>query len=586
MRLVWHRWVVVAALAAPVVCALGGCEAGTSALLGDASRPADAAGGAGDGGAASPDGAAVTVPEVIFTDISARSGLPAASTMCLVFRDLDGDGRADLLLAGLDGNGLFGGSLDLWRGRGDGTFTRTPIPVPLNAVSGCRAMDWSGDGVVDLVATGGYGRQRRVAFLEGRGGGVFAEVTREVFADSLAQPAFVGLAPPELVDLDGDRRPDLVLGNFAWPEPGQSRGCLGPCLFSAHDFLCRFDDPVPVRQAPLLYRNVDGRRFERVVAAGLRAEETSVLAAVDWDGDGRAELAAANDFGRNALYRVEGGARFSDLLAGWPDNPENHGMGLAFADFDADGRLDAYVADLGPDRLLFGTADGRAIDRAGPLGIEAATRLHSGWSPLAEDWNGDGRVDLFVANSALAASDDELIRFGAGCNAPPGMGTARTQADFVLVNRLGAGQGFSVQELLHPETRPMALRAGAAAADLDGDGDLDVVSLIETQRASLHLYRNDSPGAAARMLAVRLAGARPGVDLTATLVVALREGREVGRRVLGAGGSLGDSAPELRFGLGDASSVDTLEVRWPTGRRQSVPGPHRAGALVTITEEP
>ena len=359
-----------------------GCDGGRIALGGapllDGSIPPGVdGGGPGPGGAADASVPRVA-PPVILTDATRAAGLPAASTMCLVFSDLDGDHRPDLLLAGVDANGRFGGALDLWKNRGDGTFARSSIPLPIFTASSCRAVDWSGDGKVDLVVAGGTARDRRVALLRGDGGGAFTNVTRSAFSEDLSQPGVVNAGPLGVFDADGDGRPDVLLGNFVWPDPGLSKGCVGPCSWSAHDFTCHFDDPMPVRQEPQLYRNVAGQRFERLPAPGLRAEESSVFGFLDWDADGFVDVFAANDFGENALYHNEHGAGLRDLLPAWRDNPYNHGMGVAFADFDRDQRWDFYVADLGPDRLYFGLADGSAENRAEALGIEAITRRHSG----------------------------------------------------------------------------------------------------------------------------------------------------------------------------------------------------------------
>jgi tetratricopeptide (TPR) repeat protein len=335
----------------------------------------------------------------------------------------------------------------------------------------------------------------------------------------------------------------------------------------------------------------------------------------------------------NLLLRNDGAGRFQDVASLWGvSNPEGRSLGALWHDFDADGRLDLYVANDISDNALYMNR-GETFEEVGLSAWVADYRGAMGLT--AGDWNRDGDDDLFITHwiaqeNALydsrlvdmAAPDapqsgpiqltftDQASPLGLGQVAIQSVGWGTEFADFDadgwldLVVSNGstletAGepkrlkpqsmmlfwnqQGTHFHDLapLNDELAEPRVGRGLALSDYDADGDLDIAVMVLYE--GIKLYRNDlvSGNWLEIELRSRGAGGEPGFAEGSS--VELRVGDQILRRSLTRASYLSQSTRRIHFGLGDAGGVDSVEVRWHGGGTQKF-GPLAAGAVWELTE--
>src|SRR5215218_4794343 len=420
--------------------------------------------------------------------------------------------------------------------------------------NGCVAGDFNGDGHADLfvttagynVATNGYD-----ALLWGHGDGTFTEGARKAGINDPGWHAGAAAA-----DVNGDGRPDLFVAGYADPTiPVPSATGGFPSTVAA----------VPDR----LYLNEgnDSRgraRFREVgKAAGLepgRVDHGLGALFTDADGDGRLDLYVANDLDPNRLYlnvRRPGtplGFRLEERARAERLDDANAGMGIAAADYSLDGRTDLFVTNSRRQlHAVYRSAAGKPFADARPDFAAALGKDFTGWGVSWVDLDLDGNLDLVVANGAIPLTslsrDAERVQVLANLT---GSGRRGEFAD------AGAAVGLS-------STRPSNGR-GLAAADFDNDGDVDVA--VNSIGGRLILLRNS--GARGHWVEVKLGRFAPGATVTAVLP----DGRRLVREAHAGSSYLSSEDPRLHFGLGSATSVRELVVRFPGGRtvtRRNVP---------------
>lgn len=283
------------------------------------------------------------------------------------------------------------------------------------------------------------------------------------------------------------------------------------------------------------YRNEGGHFVEAAADAGLDDDNSSVQPAwADYDGDGDLDLFLANS-GPNRLFRNDGGsfadassdAGVEELGLGGPS------FGAAWGDFDNDRDLDLYVTYFGEGNRLYVNTNGRfeesssSFDVAGPDTVDSRGAV---WG----DFDSDGDLDLFVSNAGVK---DNLYRNEGG-----------TFTDMADSFRVAGG----------------ANSRGVALADFNGDGGLDIFVVVQDDAD--HLYQNREFNG--NWLAIRPRATRSSPDAIGTRFEIAFDGKAATREITGGASYLSQDALTAVFGLGDASRVDTLTVRWPSGIAQ------------------
>jgi enediyne biosynthesis protein E4 len=482
--------------------------------------------------------------------------------------DADGDGWADLFLVGgraVEPGGPVGGSR-LYRNRRDGTFEDVTAAAGVGAAilgMGVAVGDLENDGDLDLVVTG-VGEDR---LYRNDGGGRFTDVAR---AWGLGPPGFSSSAA--FLDYDRDGWLDLFVARYVrWSAAsdlpcmpdGRTRIYCTPELFAAE----------PSR----LYRNVEGRRFEDVTArAGLDRLPGKTLGVVpiDHDGDGWPDLALANDTSPNQLFVNQGDGGFEEVagfagIAVSDSGSPRGGMGIDSGDLDGDGRADLVIGNFAQEMVAVyqGSADGLFVDESAQLGVGLPTLMQVTFGALMLDQDGDGWLDLLLANGHI---EPEIGRFRRG--------QSHAQPLQLFRNR-GAGEGGFTEVVTEGAWRGPWVGRGLASGDVDRDGDPDV--LLTQNGGPARLLRNEANPTS--WLCVRLVGTSSNRTGYGTRITAFLGERRLVRTVVSGRSYLSASEPAACFAWPGAAPLDRLEVLWPSGRTQTV-APVPKGQYLELAE--
>jgi hypothetical protein len=412
---------------------------------------------------------------------------------------------------------------------------------------GACAGDYDNDGRVDLYVTS-FGPN---ALYRNRADDTFADVTAEAGVGTPVWSAGCAFAD---LDLDGDL--DLFVVNYLDLDPDDPPFCGN--ARERTRFYCH-----PLNYDPLpntLYRNEgDGRFTDVTETSGVGAHPSYGLGVVvtDIDDDGRPDVFVANDSVPNFLFRNAGDWRFDEVgletgVAVATDGRPRAGMGTDAGDYDGDGRMDLVVTNLDFEtHSLFRGLGDRQFDYATPeSGIGYATLPFVGFGVAFLDADNDTRLDLAIANGHLM---DNAPEFRAGAT--------HAQRNLFFRNA-GAGRFAEAAGAAGPGFALEKVSRGLAAGDVDNDGDLDL--LVTNNGQAADLLRNDGGGRGNALL-VRLVGQRSNRHgVGARLRLGAGAGAQV-REVRAGSSYLGQHDVRAHFGLGGATRVDRLEVRWPAG---------------------
>jgi hypothetical protein len=467
------------------------------------------------------------------------------------FLDYNNDGLLDIYLVSYtqpDTPGAKASPRDaLYRNNGDGTFADVTEAAGIDnrlAGMGLASADYNNDGYADIYVTG-YGASR---LYRNNRDGTFTDVTEKAGVGN----KFWG-AGAAFFDADADGHLDLFVCNYLDFDP---TGKV-PCDFfegRPYCYISKFKG-----QPPVLYRNNRDGTFTDVSAksgiAGHRAKGLGVVA-FDYDGDGRADIFQANDSDPNFLFHNNGDGTFSEVAleaecALDPNGVVRGGMGVDAEDLDGDGYLDVFVTNFSQQTNAFwhNNGDGTFTETTYEMGLGKVSLPMSGFGTRFFDYNNDGLVDLFVHNGHPFEPIQKVFPETTYAE-PPFLfeNTGRTMRD------VAAEHGAALKKHY--------LGRGLAVGDLDNDGDSDLLLLNAGEPPVL--LRNDG-GNRNNWLGLRLVGSksnRDGVGARVTLKVGAA--RRV-KQALGGASYLSASDTRLLWGLGGASKVDEVEVRWPSG---------------------
>jgi enediyne biosynthesis protein E4 len=528
------------------------------------------------GGAKTPEG------DIAFTDVTEQAGihfthnsgragkkyLPETLGSGCAFFDADGDGWPDILL--INSKDWTPGAKKslpaLYHNNRNGTFTDitrgSGLDIEMYGM-GVAIADYDNDGREDVYITALDGDH----LFHNEGHGKFRDVTKSAGI----QNASFGTSAAWL-DYDRDGKLDLFVANYVQWSPKVDLWCS---LDGATKSYCTPESYQGTRSR--LFHNLGGGRFEEVGEKAGVADPTSKslgVAVFDYNGDGWPDLFVANDTQPNKLYRNNRNGTFSEdgMAAGVAYGEEGvarGAMGVDSADYDHSGRAHLLVGNFSNQMLglYHNEGNGLFVDEAPSSAVGRSSLLSLTFGVFFFDYDLDGYPDIFTANGHI----DEQI------------GRVQPKVSYrqapLLFRNLGHSQFQNVTATMGAAFNRPIVGRGAAYADFDHDGDLDI--LISTNNGPAYLYRNDG-GNRNHWLNIRLVGVKSNRDGIGSVIRV--KGSSFTQSETVHSGSSYCSASDLAatFGLGKDTSA-SIEIEWPSGTKQSI-GKVDANQFLTIDE--
>ena len=531
----------------------------------------------------------------------------------LAVADIDGDGLLDIYFTTQLGVN------QLWRNKGNAKFenatAKAGLGLPNQIVVSAAFADVDNDGDPDLFVTT---VKRGNHFFENQGNGRFKDRTKESglsYSGHSSGSAFL--------DYDNDGMLDLLLVNVG-QYTSEERGRGGyyralPDAFSGHLF--------PERtEYSILYRNLGSNRFKDVSKeVGLEDGSWSGdCTFTDLNHDGYPDLYLVSMQGDDHYYENQAGKKFVDKTAQYFPKTPWGAMGVKFFDFNRDGHMDLYLTDMHSDMtegqtmeaLKFGLQKEKAKSEAycsiqwtdaylqgasnnifgnafyqntgsggfNEVSDQVSAETYWPWGFSVGDLNADGFEDLFVAagmgypfrygiNSLLLNEQGKTFYDAEFLVGVEPRGDGRTERTWFTLDCDGADKD-------HPECAGQTGRKqvlgtlstrSSVIVDIDDDGDLDIITNEFNDRPQF-LLSNLSEKKSIHYLKLKLEGSTSNRDALGATVKVTADGQTSTQYIDGKSGYLAQSSTPLYFGLGDASAIDSITIRWPSGKTQRVSG--------------
>jgi len=543
---------------------------------------------------------------VVFQNVAAQAGLTTwrnvtgtpekrliieakGSGVCLL--DYDRDGWLDIYLVN-------GATLDalagkapmphsaLFRNNHDGTFTDVTqkAGVANNRWGlGCAVGDYDNDGWPDLYVTN-LGADR---LYHNNRNGTFSDVAVRagVSLDESEGRTVVDHTGVTFGDYDGDGRLDLFVGGYIHydfqnpPLAGTKSVGFSSCQYRGFDIMC---GPRGLQGAGdhLFHNNGDGTFTDVSKKAGV-SDPNGFYALgalfVDVNGDGRPDLAVANDSTPNYLYINKGDGTFADesYMSGYALNGEGRevsNMGIAAGDYENNGHMDLVNTDFSDDSNVVFRNDGTGNfeDASDGTGLGPPSVPFVGFGDGFLDYDNDGWKDLLVVNGHVYPQVDKHPDWGMSYAQRP-----------LLFRNLHNGKFDLVPAVEGTGLATACVGRGAAFGDLFNDGKIDVV--INNLDGPPVLLRNVNPDHNHWVELQLVGGEKSPRDAIGATVYLTAGGMRQRGDVLSGGSYLSSNDLRVHFGLGEASKVDAVEIRWPSGAKQTLKIP-AVDRIYTIKE--
>ena len=519
-----------------------------------------------------------------FRDITAEAGihythnngafgkkyLPETMGPGCAFIDYDGDGWPDILL--LNGENWPGhpgaaSTLKLYHNNHDGTFTdvthKAGLDIPMFGL-GAAVGDYDNDGHDDLFVTA-VGQSH---LFHNNGNGTFTDVTKS--AGLWGHDEFSTSAA--WVDYDRDGKLDLVVANYVQWSLKNDLFCT---LDGTHKSYCT---PESYKGTSVrLWHNSGNGKFEDVTQKAGMYDATSKslgIAILDYNGDGWPDILITNDTQPNKLYLNKKNGTFEEDgvsagIAFSEDGIARAGMGVDSGDYDRSGRPSIIITNFANQMLSLyhNEGNGLFVDEAPSSEVGRASLITLGFGCFFFDYDNDGWPDIFVADGHIER-DVERVQKRVTYAEPPH-----------LFRNLGGGKFQEVTASLGDVFASPKVAHGAAYADIDNDGALDL--LVTTNGGRAYLFHNERT--VGHSLRIKLQGVQSNRDGIGTVVrVTSTNGAQ--SKMLRSGSSyLSQSELVLTFGLGSSTKADAIVVQWPSGHTDKLTNIN-AGQTVTIQE--
>ncbi len=489
---------------------------------------------------------------------SAERHLPETVGAGCAFFDYDNDGWMDIYLVNSGSADFFTPVITLknalYRNNHDGSFSDVTEKAGVAGGSfgmGAAAADYDGDGWIDLYVTH-YGRNK---LYRNNGNGTFSDVAEKA---GVGAPGWTTCAV--WFDYDSDGRLDLFVSSFVYYDKALNILCSDDI---DRRYYC-IPRPYKPRPSYLFHNNGNGTFRDVSKESGIAGSPGKSFGAVatDVNNDGHMDLFVAKYTVPNFLFINKGGGKFeeSGLAAGVAFSAAGKprsGMGVDAADYDGDGWQDLFVANIEQEffSLYRNQQDLTFGDEPGEIG--PATQFLSGWGSRFFDYDNDGNPDLFLVNG----HPDDLIE----------MRNPRVKYREQLLLFRNTGKTFEdVSAQSGPVFKEEFSGRGMATGDFDNDGDLDV--LIANNGEAPALLRNEG-GNRNNWIGLQLIAKQSSPGGIGAMI-RWQAGTLKRSRLKIAGGSyLASHDPREVLGLGSAARVDSVEIRWPSGKINKLTNP-------------
>ena len=532
-------------------------------------------------------------PVAYFTDVASKAGLVAKNVFGgvdtkkyiiettgtgVAILDYDNDGWPDIFIVNgttLDAlPGAEAPTSHLYHNNHDGTFTDVTEKAGLHHTGwgqGVCVGDYDNDGFEDMYVTY-YGKN---VLFHNNGNGTFTDVSEKAGVAGSGKAWGTGCA---FVDYDRDGKLDLMVATYVdfdlatSPKPGER----AECLWKGVAVMC---GPRGLAfSSNLLYHNRGDGTFEDVTRKA-HIDKTNghycfSVSTLDYDEDGWPDIFVACDSTPAILYHNNKDGSFTDtaVLAGAAfseDGNEQAGMGSTVGDFNGDGKLDIFKTNFSDDTstLYRNNGNGTFDDVTSTAGLGLHTQ-YLGWGTMFFDFDNDGWLDLVLVNGHVYPEVDKQ-HLGSNYQEPR-----------ILYHNLGNGTFTDISSESGPGITGTSSSRGLAIGDLWNDGQLSVV--VSNMNAPPNLLVNQvrTPN---HWVAIKTIGTKSNRDGIGARIK-LRLGARLFVDEVRSGSSfISNNDMRVHFGLGAATTIDEIEIRWPSGITETFdPGP--VDKFLTLTE--
>jgi enediyne biosynthesis protein E4 len=485
--------------------------------------------------------------------------LPETVGAGCAFFDYDNDGWMDIYFVNSGPTDFFTPVAPLknglFRNNRDGTFTDVTDKAGVAGGRfgmGVAAADYDGDGNVDLYVTN-YGPN---ILYRNNGNGTFSDVTGKA---GVSAPGWSTCAT--WFDYDNDDKLDLFVSGFVFYDKTQNPLCTDPTLKRRYYCVPRLFKPTP----SYLYRNAGDGTFQDVSrASGIADHPGKSFGAVatDVNNDGLLDLFVANDTMPNFLFLNKGKGKFEEIglaagVAYGESGRPRSGMGVDAADYDGDGWQDLFVANIDHEFFSLYHNERELIFTDQPGEIAPATQLLSGWGLKFFDYDNDGDPDLFLVNG----HPDDLIESR----------IPRVKFREPLLMFENTGRAFKdVSARSGVVFSKVFSGRGMAVGDFDNDGDSDVLA---SNNGEPPLLLRNQGGNRNNWIGLQLVATKSNPEAVGAVITWQAGAVKRSRLKIGGGSYLSSHDPREILGVGPASKIDSIEVRWPSGKIDKLTNP-------------